>query len=232
MKHRVLLTIVALVVAFVAGGALAYAQLPTVEINFPFVAAGKDMAAGRYTLEAGIYHPENLAPRLTLDDRAQPVERLLLQQVRIAPALDVVGKAPLASGAALGDKVTLAGYDIEGCIWLGSQCGVRPGQKLAVTLYWQADKEMVSNEHIFVHLADSSGRPLAQHDGPPRNGTYPTTVWQRGDVVADRHELVVPLDLPAGTYQLLTGMYDAATGLRLPTSEVRDSILLTSVISS
>jgi hypothetical protein len=57
-------------------------------------------------------------------------------------------------------------------------------------------------------------------------------VWRRGDVVADRHELVVPLDLPAGTYQLLTGMYDAVTGMRLPTSEVRDSILLTSVISS
>ena len=44
-------TTAALVVAFVAGAALAYAQQATVDIGFPFVVAGKDMAAGKYTID-------------------------------------------------------------------------------------------------------------------------------------------------------------------------------------
>jgi len=52
MKTRVFVTVVALVVAFVAGGAMAYAQSATAEIGFPFVAAGKDMPAGKYIVEA------------------------------------------------------------------------------------------------------------------------------------------------------------------------------------
>ena len=51
MKRRAFLTVAALVVAFVAGGAMAYAQSVTAEIGFPFVAGGKQMAAGKYTVE-------------------------------------------------------------------------------------------------------------------------------------------------------------------------------------
>jgi hypothetical protein len=51
MKRRVFVTIAALIVAFVMGGAMAYAQRITTTIEFPFVAGGKDMPAGKYTLE-------------------------------------------------------------------------------------------------------------------------------------------------------------------------------------
>jgi hypothetical protein len=53
VKRRVFATIVALVVVFVVGGAMAYAQprLATANIGFPFVAGGKEMAAGKYTFE-------------------------------------------------------------------------------------------------------------------------------------------------------------------------------------
>ena len=51
MKHRVFVTIAALVVALAAGGAIAYAQTMTADISFPFVAGGKDMPAGKYTIE-------------------------------------------------------------------------------------------------------------------------------------------------------------------------------------
>jgi len=51
MKRRVFLTVLALVVSFELGGAMAYAQSIHAEIGFPFVAGGKEMAAGRYTIE-------------------------------------------------------------------------------------------------------------------------------------------------------------------------------------
>jgi hypothetical protein len=49
MKLRKLITIAALVVV---SGALAYAQPASIEISFPFVAGGKDFAAGKYSFEA------------------------------------------------------------------------------------------------------------------------------------------------------------------------------------
>ena len=51
MKRRVFLTVLAFVVAFELGGAMAYAQSIHAEIGFPFVAGGKEMAAGKYTIE-------------------------------------------------------------------------------------------------------------------------------------------------------------------------------------
>ena len=48
MKRRVFFTIVALVVAFALSGAMAYAQSASAEIPFPFVAAGKELPAGKY----------------------------------------------------------------------------------------------------------------------------------------------------------------------------------------
>jgi hypothetical protein len=50
MKRRVFFTVLALVVAFELGGEMAYAQNISAEIGFPFVAGGKEMASGKYTV--------------------------------------------------------------------------------------------------------------------------------------------------------------------------------------
>ncbi len=52
MKHRLRFALAALAVAFVVGGAVAQAQKATVNIDFPFIAAGKSMPAGRYDVTA------------------------------------------------------------------------------------------------------------------------------------------------------------------------------------
>jgi hypothetical protein len=56
------------------------------------------------------------------------------------------------------------------------------------------------------------------HDGQPAAGARPTTGWVPGEYVTDRHELVIPADLPPGEYVVEVGLYDAgARGLpRLP----------------
>jgi hypothetical protein len=48
MKRRAFFTIVAFVVAFGLGGAMAYAQSAVAEIPFAFVAGGKELPAGKY----------------------------------------------------------------------------------------------------------------------------------------------------------------------------------------
>jgi hypothetical protein len=51
VKKRLFVTMLALVVAVEIGVAIAYAQGSGAAIGFPFVAGGKEMAAGKYSVE-------------------------------------------------------------------------------------------------------------------------------------------------------------------------------------
>jgi len=61
MKRRALVTLVALVVVYLAGGAIAQAQSISADVAFPFVAGGKDLAAGKYTVEISPAGPVSLS---------------------------------------------------------------------------------------------------------------------------------------------------------------------------
>ena len=103
------------------------------------------------------------------------------------------------------DVILLQGYDLS-----------QSEESLELTLYWQARRKMATSYKIFVHVIDpDSGTIVAQDDAVPRRWTYPTTDWQRDEVVRD----VIPLSLngvPPGRYSLWVGLYDQATGERLP----------------
>ncbi len=93
---------------------------------------------------------------------------------------------------------------------------VRGGEKLSLRLCWHAIGETEKSYKVFVHLLDERGKIVAQHDSPPANGKLPTDLWIEGEYVEDLHELVVPESLPEGEYSLEVGLYDPATGARLP----------------
>ncbi len=103
-----------------------------------------------------------------------------------------------------------------------------------LTLYWQALAEMDTSYTVFVHVLDTSGRIVAQRDAVPGNGTLPTTGWLPGEVIADGYEVSLPPGVPPGRYTVAVGLYDAATGRRLPVrgddgQPVADHILLAGV---
>ena len=81
---------------------------------------------------------------------------------------------------------------------------------------------------MFVHLLDSTGAVVAQHDGVPANASIPTTDWAAGEIVADQHLISFP-DLPPGEYRVVVGMYNAATGERLSVSEGGATVLLQTI---
>ena len=74
---------------------------------------------------------------------------------------------------------------------------------------------------VFVQLLDAKNRWVAGHDTQPLGGEYPTSSWRPGEVVVDDHVLQLPDDLPPGTYRLVTGMYDLATGRRLIVADAK-----------
>lgn len=138
----------------------------------------------------------------------------------------------------LGDAIRLLGCDVpvEGEVLgvttaPGGSVLVERGDVLPLTLYWQMLRPVKKSYTVFTHLLDEDGQLRAQKDSVPVQGTYPTSEWVEGEVVEDSYRIAVASDVPPGHYQIEVGLYDAATGQRLPlTSEGqetgRDRILL------
>lgn len=131
---------------------------------------------------------------------------------------------PMAIFANFGDQVQLVGF-------YAPPQELRPGKEATVILNWLALRRPATDYKVFVHLIDINGKLWAQHDGEPVFFFSPTTRWQQGEIVEDRHILDFQGEPPPGRYQLRAGLYDPTTGQRLPRlgpdgAPVDDQILL------
>jgi hypothetical protein len=79
-------------------------------------------------------------------------------------------------------------------------------------LLWQTGQHLDQNYSIFVHALDHENKLLSQTDGVPYEGLYPLPDWLPGQPVED----VRSLELKPETKQIAIGVYDPATGRRLP----------------
>jgi hypothetical protein len=83
----------------------------------------------------------------------------------------------------------------------------------SLTLYWRTLNETETDYTSFVHVLDADGRIIAQHDAQPQNGHYPTSLWAKGEYVADT------IQIPTAGAAIEVGWYVAETGERLKTDE-------------
>ncbi|MFN2169058.1 MAG: hypothetical protein ACK2U9_22730, partial [Anaerolineae bacterium] len=116
--------------------------------------------------------------------------------------------------ARFGQAMRLVGYDLVPPIveaWA-------PGVEVELVVHWQALSAMRDRYKIFLHLVGSGGPAdiRAQADVYP---ALPTTSWLPGEFRSDRVALELPASLPAGSYELLLGLYDETTGIRLPVTD-------------
>jgi mannosyltransferase len=136
--------------------------------------------------------------------------------------LAMYGTAPLpeqpavALDANFGEAIYLHGYALAGDSFAS-------GDILPVTLFWDARAPISEPYKVTVQLLDDAGSLVAQHDGEPVGGFTPTTIWQPGQAVIDRHGILLPADLPPDDYTLVVAVYHAATGERLPVTADGDS---------
>jgi len=113
-----------------------------------------------------------------------------------------------ATAVTFGPSIRLRGYDVR-------MADTAAG-RLELTLYWQAQDMPRESYTVFVHLVGPDGTIVSQGDSLPAGGDRPTTGWLDGEIIADRHELAVPADGPAGSLTLRVGLYRPTTGERLP----------------
>jgi len=123
------------------------------------------------------------------------------------PALSAPPTTWLDGGWTLGGQVRLMAYNVQS----DDARGI-----VFIAVRWRAIAPVDHDYTAFIHLVDDTGRPVAQVDRPPLGGFYPTSTWQIGKDVRDNYALVLPTDLPPGTYTLAIGLYDPATQTRLP----------------
>ncbi len=109
----------------------------------------------------------------------------------------------------LGQKVRLLGYDL-------AEDKAKAGEALRLTLYWQALAPMQTSYTVLAQLLDSAGKVVAEQESIPAGGARPSSGWVLHEILTDPHEIALPADLPPGGYGLVVGLYDKATGARLP----------------
>lgn len=126
--------------------------------------------------------------------------------MRVRPAGSTTPEIALPQAANFGGQLSLLGHSRQESATAGKR-------SLAVTLFWRALSVPSEDYHVSVQVLDSEGRLRAQHDGAPQAGRYPTSRWEQGEVVPDRHEVELPAELAGG--RLVVVVYRPGDGTRL-----------------
>ena len=143
-----------------------------------------------------------IKPMPGLEVKVDPLpDESLPPLVRISE-LDLVASPERRVDGLLGEEMRLAGYNL-------APAQILPGQVMTVTLFWQPQKDLVENYSSYVHLVDDAGKGVAQSDHRPGGDYYPSSLWRPGEMLRDRHQLVLPGDLTPGVYRLVAGMYSS-----------------------
>ncbi len=159
--------------------------------------------AADYALALNILDPDGYA--LWTEDEAIGIVAVLHRDRRFDLPDDIGHPLDLT----LGDVIHLRGFDTSGV-------RVHPGGTLPLTLTWQGDGPTDIDYTVFVHLVGPDGLPHGQLDVFPGGGSAPTSSWAPGQVVVDELVLPIAADAAPGTYHVAVGLYDAASGGRLP----------------
>ncbi|MCG3211690.1 MAG: hypothetical protein FOGNACKC_05336 [Anaerolineae bacterium] len=168
---------------------------------------------GLYRLELGLVRQDDslpggyenlplLAGESELDQNMYPLTVRLLDPAHNLPP-------PVAISATVGDSIRLTGYEVN---------RLTAGSPVELALYWQSTAAPGQDLTVFTQLIGPDGQVWAQWDNPPQAGRYPTLAWEANDIVIDRYTLALREGAPPGEYRLLVGMYNPATGERLPAS--------------
>ena len=134
------------------------------------------------------------------------IESLMIDIGRLMPT-DAINENPkVEDGSVFDSGIKLLGYTIS----------QYEASEIAFILYWQAERKIDNDLTVFVHLIDSLGNIVAQADGPPANGYWPTSAWEPGMLVFDYHNLVHDINSFRETHTIVVGLYDPASGVRVP----------------
>jgi hypothetical protein len=126
---------------------------------------------------------------------------------RVASTGNTVVVAQHQEFVPLDGNLALLGFDLP-------QTSAAAGQGVPVTLYWKAVAPVDRDWRVFIHFIGPDGQLWGQSD-KWNPADFPTSRWPLDRYVRDEHTAQLQPDAPAGTYRVVTGLWDGGTGVRL-----------------
>jgi hypothetical protein len=125
------------------------------------------------------------------------------------PLIVPLDEVPPGATHNFGERIRLLGCQLD-------REGVRPGEALGITFYWQGLVEMKEDYYLFIHLLGRRGQLVGHDDTYHGWGTYPTSLWRPGEIIGDTYRLPISQDaLAPSLIQVDVGIYDPSTGQAL-----------------
>lgn len=98
---------------------------------------------------------------------------------------------------------------------------ISAGEKIWLTLYWQALADVQTDYVLAIQLIDPNGAEAAYWLGRPARSVLPTNQWRQNQIVQDPWLLTMPDSLDSGQYRLNLTVYDAATSQPIITTTLQ-----------
>lgn len=174
------------------------------EYHIQLIAADETLSPSTLRLDIAMWQNDSSQPFPIQSLDGQPVPSVTVAAGLLEPGIwpSVQPREDLA--ASFEGGISLVGFSLPDQVSVGEQ--------FTLTLLWQATNTLVTDYTVFVHVTDTTGTLVAQSDGPPLNGFWPTSVWLPDQQINDPH--LITISTP-GIYHLLVGLYDPATVIPL-----------------
>lgn len=154
------------------------------------------------------------------------------QADQLAPLTPRIGFARVQApdvplDARLGESIRLLGFGLD-------RASYAPGATIRLSLLWASDAAVPTPYLVFAQVLDDGDGKVAQWDGNAGGDWHPLPVWRPGQAVHQDIPLQLDAETPQGRYRLIVGLYDPATGQRLPAQlagqGVSDFVLLGEIV--
>ncbi len=169
-----------------------------------------DAPPGNYSVTAVVYEAERGA-RLT--PTGATGAGLPLTSLSVAPNPSPVPVSDLPIPQTI-ERDLLDGLRLVGMGDLPAT--LRPGERLPLTLWWQATTDLNANLGLMPALARPGEAPLLLFDAPRSLlDKWPTPTWPSGHIYRAVDRPLLPATLSGDTYQLILGLVDLDRGATL-----------------
>ena len=103
------------------------------------------------TVDAGLYDLSTMDRLPALDAAGQKLGRTAVAYFKLAPRKKPRYDWQQPADYTLGEQIALRGYDL-------GTAGIKPGETLPLTLYWEALSAPDRDYTVFIHVLDESGK--------------------------------------------------------------------------
>lgn len=166
-----------------------------------------------YWLVAQVWHEDREVAISTADRQEVGTNGVVVTEIAVLSD-HTPPPPPIASDYRFEAGMRLVGYALPEA--------AASGGTLPLDFWWAADQRVGQELNQYVHLFDANGVFAFGYDQAPFGGNrFPTTDWPAGMRERAHWEILLPVDLAPGVYEVYTGLYTVEGTVRQPVADAQ-----------